>query len=71
MRLRPDWKAVLQRAWSIRFIVLAGSAALIEGAVQAWLSGLGFSLLLNLAIGGVCGAAAVARVIAQENLPHG
>lgn len=71
MHLRPDWKAVLQRAWSVRFIVLAGAAALIEGVIQAWLSGLGFSLVINLAIGVVCGAAAVARVIAQENLPHG
>ena len=25
MKLLPDWKAILQRAWSVKFMVLAGT----------------------------------------------
>lgn len=68
MKLHPDWKAIVKRAWSLRFIALAGLAAAVETAIQVVTSGLGFSALVSLAIALASAAAAVARVIAQENL---
>lgn len=71
MRLRTDWKLILRRAWSVRFMALIGVAAGIEGGIQAWLSGISTSVWFILGIGVVSAAAIVARLAAQENLPHG
>ena len=69
IRLSPDASRVLRRAWSIRFIVIAGvfSAAevalpLLHGVVDVP-AGL-FALLSGLATGG----AFVSRLLAQSNL---
>jgi hypothetical protein len=65
MTLLPDWKDVLRRAWSVRFIVLAG---LLSGAelvlpmfAHAIPNGI-FAALSFLAVS----AAFVARVLAQR-----
>lgn len=66
--LLPNWKAVLTKAWSIRFIVLAG---ILQGIDLA------FTLLApaKASVGFVVAAAIstvlafVARLYAQANLP--
>ena len=65
MTLLPDWKDVLRRAWSVRFIVLAG---LLSGAelvlpmfAHAIPNGI-FAALSFLAVS----AAFVARVLAKR-----
>lgn len=68
MKLLSNWKAILTKAWSIRFIILAG---VLQGVDLA------FSLLApaKASIGFVVAAAIftvlafVARIIAQNNLP--
>lgn len=69
MRLSPDAARILRRAWSIRFILLAGvfSAAevalpLLDGLIPV---GPGvFAALSGIATGG----AFVSRLVAQSNL---
>jgi len=65
MRLREDWKKIVAKAWSIRFIVLAAGGAFIDGVVQAYTSGF-MSALPALAVGAASAAAAIARVVAQK-----
>lgn len=68
MRLLPNWRSVLRRAWSIRLIVLAG---LLSGAEVA-LEFLDPTLLptgLMAALSAVVTCAAlVARLVAQNTL---
>jgi hypothetical protein len=70
MHLHPDWKLIVKRAWSFRFFVLAGIGAFAEGFVQAYTSGF-LAAVPSLAIGAVSAAGGVARIVWQENLPHG
>lgn len=68
MKLLSNWKAILTKAWSIRFIILAG---VLQGVDLA------FTLLApaKASIGFVVAAsvftvlAFVARIVAQNNLP--
>ena len=69
IRLSPDASRVLRRAWSIRFIVIAGAFSAAEVALPL-LDGLlpigpgVFAMLSGLATG----AAFVSRLVAQSNL---
>jgi len=71
MRLIPNWRDVLRRAWSIRFVVIAGVLQGVEVAlplidqVVAIPAGL-FAFLSLVAVA----AAFVARILAQSNLPE-
>lgn len=70
MKLLPNWRSVLSRAWSVRLIVLA--AILSGGEVAApYLEGVvDLPRGLFAALSGVISAAAlVARIFAQGNVP--
>lgn len=70
MTFRPDWRLVLQRAWSIRLLLLAGVLSGLEVALQFIDLPLPpgvFAVLMTV----IVGAAFIARLVAQENLPHG
>lgn len=72
MGLLDNWREILRRAWSVRFLILAGLLSGLEVALQIAQpiidpivpKGL-FSALAGLATA----AALVARVLAQSNLP--
>lgn len=67
MKLSDDWKEVLRKAWSIRFIILAGVLSGLEVALPyfATLMPRGtFAALSSVAIG----AAFIARLVAQKGL---
>lgn len=69
MRLLPNWRAVLTRAWSVRLMVLAFVLTVLEVALPL-LDGYlpippyTFAVLSGLATAG----AFVARLIAQQNI---
>jgi hypothetical protein len=70
MSLHPQWKDILLKAWSLRFLAISmlafGLAAALPAITQWWPYGqLGLA-----AIGFLSGAlTAVSRVIPQQNLP--
>ncbi|GGE18037.1 hypothetical protein GCM10011390_41520 [Aureimonas endophytica] len=69
MRLIPDWRRVLARAWSIRFNALAFLLSMAEVAIS-YLNGYlpippgAFAALAGL----ISGAAFVARLVAQRGI---
>lgn len=73
MRLLPNWRAVAARAWSVRLIILSSLLSSVAGVLALvdlfdaprW-------LIVAAAIGGPLfgGAAALARLVAQDNLPE-
>ena len=69
MHLHPDWGAILRHAWSIRLILLAGLLTALDVAMQIWV-GIGTPTVVVAVLAGVAnGAAFVARLIAQRNMP--
>jgi len=69
MRLLPNWREVLRKAWSIRLILLAGLLSGLE-VVLPFLGELpipsGAFAALSMV---VTMAAFVARIVAQKDLP--
>lgn len=68
MTLHPEWKRILWRAWSIRFLLLAGVFTGLEVAMPLLADVLPvpkatFAILSGIAVGG----AFVTRLIAQKN----
>lgn len=66
MTLLPDWKSVLTKAWSVKFLVLSGVVAAAETVIQ-----LAGAQLLPAGVGpaviGVLSALGIlARVLAQK-----
>jgi len=69
LRLKPHWRSIAARAWSIRFMAIAAILSGFEAAFgmvgpylpvsNAWLAGLTFLLVA---------AGCVSRLIAQQNL---
>lgn len=72
MRLVQDWKRVLQRAWSVRLMLIAAVLSGLEVAMP-YLDGYVdipprlFALLSGLTVA----AAFIARIVAQRNIPDG
>ena len=68
MTLVANWRRVLSRAWSVRFLALAGGLSSLEFILQSmgesFLSPRAYSLLTGLTIG----AAFVARIVAQRDV---
>jgi uncharacterized membrane protein YccC len=70
MRLLPDWKRLLRKAWSVKLSLLAGTLSAAEVGIYLvastrptpWLA-LG-AALMSL-------AAAVARIVAQQEFRRG
>ena len=70
MRLIPNWKHVLTRAWSPRFMALAMAFTAAEVALQLLSpAALGIRPLTFAALSGIASAAAFAtRLLAQKGL---
>lgn len=67
MQLYDNWKEILQKAWSIRFIVLAGILSGIEVILPFFADSMPrgvFSLLSFFAVAG----AFISRIVAQKNV---
>jgi hypothetical protein len=67
VQIKKDWKTILKKAWSIRFIALAGVLSglevilpLFSGSVKPGL----FAVLSFFAVS----AAFIARIVAQKDL---
>lgn len=67
MQLLPDWKTILTRAWSIRFIVLSALLSAAEVIVPHFADVLPRGVFAALS-GFVAAAATLARVLAQPSL---
>ena len=71
LRLYHNWRTIIRKAWSIRLMLLAGLLSGIEALVtifpdQLHLSRHTLAVLVPLVIG----AALVARLVAQQDLPE-
>lgn len=67
MKLAPDWKAIVRRAWSVRLIAAAFILTAAEVVLPLFADELPrgiFASLTGLAVGG----AFVARILAQQDL---
>lgn len=73
MTLLPDWKAILRRAWSVKFMLLAGVLSAGEVFVQIMEPTQAAAMPKGLfaALSGMLTAGAlVARVLAQNEAEH-
>lgn len=69
MKFVPNPGRVIRRAWSVRFLALAGGLSALEFILQSWgealpISPRAYTLLTGLTIG----AAFVARIVAQRDV---
>ena len=67
MTLLEDWKEVLRKAWSIRFIVLAGVLSGIEVILPFFADAIPRGVFAILSFAAVS-AAFVSRIVAQKDL---
>lgn len=67
MTLYGNWRDIVKRAWSIRFMLLAGLLSGIEVAMPFFADSLPHGLFASLS-GLAVGAAFVARLVAQRDL---
>lgn len=68
MTLRYDWKSILQKAWSVRLMVLAGLLSAVEVVLPFFAYDLPERLFAALS-GLTVFAALIARILAQRNMP--
>lgn len=67
MKLYPNWKTILRKGWSIRFMLVAGALSGFEVALPVFADQIPrgtFALLSFFAVGG----AFISRLIAQEGV---
>lgn len=67
MTLKPDWKEILKKAWSIRFMVLAGVLSGIEIILPMFADRFPRNLFASLSFIFVA-AAFVSRIIVQRDV---
>lgn len=70
MKILTDWKLLLRRAWSLRFLAVAAALSGLEAIAPfaaPWLSQRAFALLMFL----IVAAAFVTRLIAQRGVNDG
>jgi hypothetical protein len=70
MKLLPDWRSLLKRAWSIRLMAIAGLLTGLEAIIPLWVDSMPrhtFSILSMAVIT----LAMIARLVAQESLDNG
>lgn len=67
MRLYDNWKEILRRSWSLRFIILAGILSGCEIALPLFADDLPRNLFAALSFVFVC-AAFIARLVAQRGI---
>lgn len=65
MNLRPDWKMILRRAWSMRLMALAGVLSAAEMLLPMYAQDLPRGTFAALAVLTITGAM-IARVVAQR-----
>ena len=71
MTLRPDWKAILTKAWSVKLLIVAGLLSGIEAVMQIVEPTLAGSLppgAFAALSGLVTAGALVARVLSQNEV---
>lgn len=67
MKLYENWKEIVKKAWSIRFMIAAGVLSGVEVALPFFASAMPhgiFAMLSGLSVG----AAFVARLVAQRDV---
>jgi hypothetical protein len=67
MHLASDWKDILKKAWSVRFLVLAGILSGVEVILPFFVHDIPrgpFAVMSFLAVGG----AFISRIVAQKDL---
>lgn len=67
MTLYANWKEIIRRSWSLRFIILAGILSGCEVALPLFADSLPRNLFAALSFVFVC-AAFVARLVAQKGI---
>jgi hypothetical protein len=65
--LASDWKEILKKAWSIRFIILAGVLSGLEVILPFFSTAMPPGVFASLSFAAVA-AAFVARIMAQKDL---
>lgn len=63
MKLIPDWRLVLRKAWSVKFSLLATVLSAAEAGVQYWLTGTPPMLAIGATVLSL--GAGLARLVAQ------
>lgn len=72
MTLYANWKTILRKAWSIRLMLLAGVLSGAEALVTIYPFALHLPRqVMAVIVPVVIGAALVARLVAQRDLPEG
>lgn len=67
VKLSANWKQVLKKAWSIRFMIAAGTLSGVEVALPFFASAMPHGVFATLS-GISVGAAFVARLVAQKDV---
>jgi hypothetical protein len=69
MKLDTRWSEILKRAWSIRFIVIAGILTAAEVVLPMFENDIPRNVFAFLSLGAVAGAF-ISRLVAQQDLPE-
>lgn len=67
MKLLPDWREILRKAWSIRLMILAGLLSGLEAIIPFFVDALPRGVFAVLSVLTISGAF-VARLVAQKGL---
>lgn len=67
MKLYDNWREILRRSWSIRFILLAGVLSGLEVILPFYADAMPRHIFATLSFACVCGAF-VARLVAQRGI---
>ena len=70
MTLDSDWKRIIKKAWSIRLMIAAALLSGIEVALPFFSESIPRGVFAALSFV-VVGAAFVARLVAQKDVPNG
>lgn len=67
MRLLPEWRRLLRKAWSVRLALIAGVLSGVEVVLPFFADAVPRGMFALLSFVAVCGAL-VARLVAQKDL---
>lgn len=67
IKLYDNWREILRRSWSIRFILLAGLLSGLEVILPFYADAMPRHIFASLSFACVCGAF-VARLVAQKGI---
>lgn len=70
VRLIPNWRAVLKRAWSVRFIVFAIVAGAVEILLPLFTDGFPPGIAAGLSVGAMV-LALMSRIVLQKHTGTG